>query len=47
LHHDPAVFCPGRRINCSAGDMTRARIIKVLTSEVSPDAAKIIASTTN
>ena len=38
---------PGCRINCSAVVNKRARIRKVLTSEVSPDAAKIMASTTN
>ena len=40
-------FAPGRSASCSAGVKAWVRIKSVLTREVSPDAAKIIANTTN
>jgi len=45
IDHDS--HCPGRKINWSAGDITRARMSKVLINEVNPEEAKIIASNTN
>lgn len=38
---------PGRRISCSAGVNAWVRMSNVLTSEVKPEATKIIARTTN
>ena len=38
---------PSLNTNCSAGENTYARIIIVLNNEVSPDAANIMAMTTN
>ena len=40
-------YLPGCSSSCSAGENTRPRISMVLTSEVKPEAAKIMASTTN
>ena len=40
-------YLPGCNNNCSAGEKIRVRMRSVLTSEVSPEAAKIIAKTTN
>jgi len=40
-------YFPGCSSSCSAGENTRLRISIVLTSEVKPEAAKIIANTTN
>ena len=43
----PARAAPGRSSNCSASVKARVRINSVLTSDVKPDAARIMARTTN
>ena len=47
LVHKKCDYLPGCSRSCSALENTRPRISMVLTSEVNPDAAKIMASTTN